>query len=68
MSDENQTSTTRITRKKVAKRNDVTVRTVMRWEIDPKLGFPKPFIINGRAYFDDAELRAWEISRDRKVA
>jgi predicted DNA-binding transcriptional regulator AlpA len=35
-------------------------RTIARWERDPQLGFPKPIYINGRKYYDESELDAWD--------
>jgi predicted site-specific integrase-resolvase len=68
MSDDNSRPNVRIPRRKAAERNGVSVRTLIRWEKDPKLNLPKPFVVNGRVYFDDGELREWEISRNRKAA
>lgn len=61
MNDE--TPNARVPKRKVAERNGVSVRTISRWEGDPELNFPRPIIINGRRYYDEAELRAWEQSR-----
>ena len=38
----------------------VSVRTIIRWQADPTLGFPKPKVIRGRVYFDVAELDAFD--------
>jgi hypothetical protein len=48
----------RIPRRKTAERYGVSVRSVERWEADPKLGFPKSAIRNGRRYDDVDELDA----------
>jgi hypothetical protein len=38
-----------------------TSESIRRWKRDPNMNFPKPAaIIAGRAYFDEAELEAWE--------
>lgn len=37
--------------------------TMWRWDRDPKLGFPKPIIINNRKYRDEAELDAFDEAR-----
>jgi hypothetical protein len=66
MNDE--TPNARVPKRKAAERNGVSVRTISRWENDPELGFPRPIIINKRCYYDEAELRQWERSRERKVA
>lgn len=47
----------------VARRYTKTRRTIERWERDPELDFPKPLIIRGRKYRDEAELEAWERAR-----
>jgi hypothetical protein len=47
----------------VAKRYTRTRRTIERWERDPNLNFPKPLVIRGRKYRDEAELEAWERAR-----
>jgi len=40
--------------------------SLWRWSRDPALGFPVPIIINGRKFYREAEIRAWELSRPRK--
>jgi hypothetical protein len=46
---------------KLRVRYDSSDETIRRWKADPKLDFPKPAaVINGREYFDDDELQAWE--------
>jgi predicted DNA-binding transcriptional regulator AlpA len=37
-----------------------------RWLHDEKLGFPQPFRINGRRFWREADLAAWEQSRARQ--
>ena len=45
-------------------RYDVCDETIRRWKADPELAFPKAAaVINGREYFDDDELQAWEERR-----
>jgi hypothetical protein len=44
----------------VCDRYDVSDRTVARWERDPELNFPKALVINGRKYFSEDELTAWD--------
>jgi len=44
-------------------RYDVTNRTLDRWIISEQRDFPKPIMINGRRYWDQAEVEAWERSR-----
>jgi predicted DNA-binding transcriptional regulator AlpA len=47
----------------VAAECNVTRRTVGRWLLDEKLGFPTPVEINRRLYFQRSELEAWKLSR-----
>jgi hypothetical protein len=42
------------------KRYGVTPMTFRRWDNDPKLGFPGPYIISGRKYRKLSELREFE--------
>ena len=46
--------------KRVRARYDVSDMTVWRWLRDEKLNFPKPLIINGRRYWPEAELDAFD--------
>lgn len=46
--------------RQVCKRYSVCDRTIARWERNPDLNFPKPATINGRKYYDEAELVLWE--------
>ena len=46
--------------RKVCERYDVCSKTISRWGDDDKMDFPKPTVIRGRKYFDEAELSAWE--------
>jgi predicted DNA-binding transcriptional regulator AlpA len=56
-----------ITRKKLLARfGGISAMTLWRWERDEKLGFPRPTEINGRKYYDLAEVEAWE--RERALA
>jgi hypothetical protein len=48
---------------KVAKRYDVTTRTLPRWDDTVGLDFPRPIVINGRRYRRRSELEQWERSR-----
>jgi hypothetical protein len=58
-----------ITRKKLLERfGGISAMTLWRWERDPKLGLPQAIEINGRDYFDLAEVEAWERSRRKAVA
>ena len=44
-------------------RYSVTSRTLDRWVADPRLGFPRPILINRRRYFSADAIAAWERSR-----
>ncbi|WP_103728948.1 AlpA family transcriptional regulator [Novosphingobium sp. HII-3] len=41
----------------------VTDMTLHRWLKDERLGFPKPFYVLTRRYFDAADVRAWWADR-----
>jgi hypothetical protein len=47
-------------RTQAAEQFGVVPRTIMRWESDPNLGFPKPKIVRGRVYFLVSELDAFQ--------
>jgi hypothetical protein len=44
----------------LCERFNVCDRTIARWQLDPKLGFPSPILINGRKYFDENKVAQWE--------
>ncbi len=44
----------------VAERYGITRRTLARWMVDPKMGFPQSITLNGRHYFVEAEIEAYE--------
>jgi hypothetical protein len=50
----------------VCKRYDIVDRTVQRWIKNPDLGFPRPTYINGRLYFDEDALTAWDLAMAAK--
>jgi hypothetical protein len=56
-------STDLLPRRLVAERYRVNVRTIVRWENDPDLRFPKPIEINKRRYFHEAELTLFDRTR-----
>jgi predicted DNA-binding transcriptional regulator AlpA len=56
--------TRRLPTRLVAARYSVSDKTIDRWAADAKLGFPPPRWINGRRYWDEAELDAF----DRRAA
>jgi hypothetical protein len=48
---------------KVAARYSRPGRTIDRWTRDPKLGFPKPIVIRGKRFWDEALLEQFERER-----
>ncbi len=44
----------------VCQRYGVSDRTIARWERDAGLNFPQALIINGRKYFSEDDLTAWD--------
>jgi hypothetical protein len=53
----------RIPKSGVARRYNKTPRTVDRWRKDPKLNFPSGICINGRWYWDEDVLDAWDLTQ-----
>jgi hypothetical protein len=53
------------TRQVRARYGDKCQRTIDRWIDSQELGVPKPTIINGRRFWDEADLIVWE--RERAV-
>jgi hypothetical protein len=49
--------------RKVAQRYGVCLRTLWRWDRNPRLGFPRPVTINKRHYRIEAELDAFDRAR-----
>ena len=43
----------------------ITNMTLWRWARDARVGFPHPVVINGRRYYRESEIEAFEA---RKVA
>ena len=50
-----------------ARYGDVSDMSLWRWLHDAEMNFPKPMLINGRRYWDEHELDAFDASR-REVA
>jgi predicted DNA-binding transcriptional regulator AlpA len=46
-----------------ARYSGITEMTLWRWLRDEDLGFPKPYVINGRRLWDEAELDAFDRTR-----
>ena len=44
----------------VCERYGIVSRTLSRWDANPSLNFPKPIVINGRKYREEAALDAWD--------
>jgi predicted DNA-binding transcriptional regulator AlpA len=63
-----QTGKTYLTGPQIQGRYSVTKMTIHRWLGDPRLGFPRPFKINMRNYWLEADLDAWDAARERKGA
>jgi predicted DNA-binding transcriptional regulator AlpA len=53
---------------KVCERYSVTPMTLWRWDRDADLRFPKPTVIRGRKYRDEAELDAFDAAHKQSVA
>ena len=52
----------------VDRRYGICSRTRARWKNNPDLNFPKPAMsVNGREYYDENQLIAWERSQASKV-
>jgi hypothetical protein len=58
-----ETRDVRLPTSRVAERFNVVPRTVERWQLDPRLGFPRPLIINRRKYWPLSSIEAWERQR-----
>jgi predicted DNA-binding transcriptional regulator AlpA len=52
-----------IANKRLARKLNVTTRTLFTWAADPKLNFPQPLKIGFRRYFQVSEVEAWLASR-----
>jgi hypothetical protein len=46
----------------------ISDRTLDRWQRNPRLGFPLPIVINGRRYWDQAEVDQFDAKRRAKEA
>jgi hypothetical protein len=57
-----------ISRRQAAEKDAISVRTQMRREKDPALGFPVAIDINGRVFFWEDEHDAWREARPRKTS
>jgi len=53
---------------KVAKRYDVHLKTLSRWDAKPELGFPPPVIIGERKHRQLSALIEWERKQIAKAA
>jgi predicted DNA-binding transcriptional regulator AlpA len=49
--------------KQLTERYGVVPKTIDRWLADADLGFPRPLVINGRRYWDLAQVEQWERAR-----
>ena len=50
---------------RVRERYSISAMTLWRWDADPSLNFPRAVRIRGRKYRDEAELDAFDASRER---
>ena len=55
-------------RREAAERFGVAVRTIVRWENDPKLKFPCGKVVRGRVYFEMSELDAFQARNAREAS
>jgi hypothetical protein len=54
---------------KLPQRYGSTREAIFRWKRDPELNFPKPAMtINGRDFYDEEDLNAWEDSQREETA
>jgi hypothetical protein len=44
----------------IARRFGISTRTFERWLDNPKLGFPRPMVIQRRRYWDLEAIQVWE--------
>jgi len=58
----------RLPRKAVAERYCVSTRSIDRWIGDDTLGFPAPIVINGRKFFAEEDLDAFDRECVRSAA
>lgn len=61
----------KLTSNALLQRYKITRRTLSRWMVDEKMKFPKPLAINGRLYFEAAEIEDFErrsVSRHAEAA
>lgn len=56
----NTASGNKLTSNALLARYQICRRTLSRWMTNPKMNFPKPLDINGRLYFDAAEIEDFE--------
>jgi len=54
---------TYLTGPQTSRRYGVNDRTIVRWEADTTLDFPKPMLVRGRKFFALDALEAWEKTR-----
>ncbi|GEO13797.1 helix-turn-helix transcriptional regulator [Microvirga aerophila] len=52
-----------VRRKLRARFGGISDMTLWRWEQDTRLAFPRAIAINGRKYYDLAEIEDWEQTR-----
>jgi hypothetical protein len=52
-----------LTRRAQAARYSKSVKTIVRWTNDPRMGMPPEYDFRGLPHRDEAELEAWERTR-----
>jgi predicted DNA-binding transcriptional regulator AlpA len=52
---------------KVMERYSVSAMSLWRWDHDPDLKFPRPIVIRGRKYRDEAELDAFDAAQRQPI-
>lgn len=61
----NDHQTTYLPARAVRARYGVSDMSLWRWLRDEALGFPQPIRVNGRRFWQIAQLEAWEASRSQ---
>ncbi len=72
MNNHPETTGKKLTSNAICERFGITRRTLARWMVDPRMGFPKSLVLNHRHYFEEIEVISWERTRaasnNRKAA
>ena len=57
---------TYLTAAHICDRYKISATSLWRYERDPSLGFPKPFVVKRRKLYDEAAVEEWERKRSGK--